>query len=79
MITAAAKAAYRTSERRRRVAGLHDAGKHRQALDAALDGLRSEARQVEKHRPGGAEALYRQLTDRITQLAEAVPGFRPGA
>ena len=73
----AEKAAGRGALYRRTIAAHQAAGNDREALAEAVRWLRSEAAHVEKRRPRDAPVLYRQLTDRIVQLADAVPKFRP--
>lgn len=71
------KAESRAQAYRRAIAQHHAAGSDREALAEALRWLRSEAAHLERHRPRDAARLYRQLTERISALAQAIPNFRP--
>jgi hypothetical protein len=70
------KAASRAAQYRREIASLQAAGRQRDAFYEAIRWLRSEAAHVNRHRPGEAEELYRQLTTQIDTLAAAIPAFR---
>jgi hypothetical protein len=68
---------HKADRHRREIARLRAAGQHRDALNEALRWLSSDAAARARRDPGEAPGMYRQLTDRITGLAAAVPGYRP--
>jgi type VI protein secretion system component VasF len=68
---------HKADRHRREIARLRAAGQDRDALNEALRWLSSAAAARARSDPGETPGMYRQLTERITGLAAAVPGYRP--
>jgi hypothetical protein len=62
---------------RRDLGQLQAAGQHQEAFTGAVGWLAWAATAVARADPAAAPGMYRQLTDRVTTLAAAVPGYRP--
>jgi hypothetical protein len=73
----APRQAHRAARHRQELAVLRAAGQHREVLAAAVLWLRSAAAASARADPDRAAEMYGQLTDRISGLAAAVPGYRP--
>lgn len=56
---------------------LRAAGQHRQVLAVAVLWLSSASAAAARSDPAGSGRMYGQLTERITGLAAAIPGYRP--
>ncbi len=73
----APRQARRAARHRQDLARLRAAGQHREVLAATAGWLSSAAAAAARADPAAAAAVYGQLTERISGLAEAVPGYRP--
>ncbi|GAA3957381.1 hypothetical protein GCM10023085_44870 [Actinomadura viridis] len=71
------KAANRASLYRRSIAEKQAAGDFKGALHEANRWLLEELAKVRRQRPHEAAAVDAELTEKLAQLAEAVPFFRP--
>ncbi len=71
------KAANRARQYRDRIAAKQADGDFRGALHEAERWLLSEASRVARQRPGDAQRIHVEVTERLATLAEALPSYRP--
>ncbi len=71
------KAANRAGQYRRAIAARQAAGDYRGALHEAERWLLGELGKVARQRPKDADAVYRDVTESLARLAEAVPFYKP--
>jgi hypothetical protein len=76
-LSTAEKAANRAVGYRQKIAAKHADSDDAGAFRLASNWLLSEAAKVARHRPRDAVLIYRELTARLADLAEALPGYRP--
>lgn len=71
------KAANRAGQYRRAIDARLEAGDFRGGLHEAQRWLLGELQKVARQRPKDAEAVYREVTENLARLAEAVPFYKP--
>lgn len=71
------KASNRTSHYRNDVAAAQTVGDHRGGLHLAERWLLGEVAKYARQRPQDAQQMYAEVTERLMQLAEAIPGYKP--
>lgn len=71
------KAAGRAVSYRERITAAQAAGDYRQGADLAIQWLRGELAKVRRQRPQDAAAIDAELTQKLSDLAEAIPFYRP--
>lgn len=71
------KAANRSGQYRRAIAAKQDDGDYRGGLHEAERWLLGELGKVARQRPKDAAAVYREVTESLARLAEAVPFYKP--
>lgn len=71
------KAANRAGHYRRAIEARQAAGDFRGGLHEAERWLLGELQKVARQRPKDAEAVYREVTENLARLAEAIPFYKP--
>ncbi|MFG2001645.1 hypothetical protein ACGFNU_21085 [Spirillospora sp. NPDC048911] len=71
------RAAFRASQYREEIAKAQAGGDFKGGADLALAWLRGELVKVRRRRPNESAAVDAELTEKLVQLAEAVPFFKP--
>ena len=71
------KAANRAGQYRRTIETHQADGDYRGGLHEAERWLLGELQKVARQRPKDAEAVYREVTENLARLAEAVPFYKP--